>query len=106
MTETPRQPTRAAADKPGNCCLCSRQVPLTFHHLIPRKVHRRNYFRKHKDRESLNLGIYVCRLCHRGIHKLYDEMTLAKELNSLEALKADPDLARHFTWSAKQKRRW
>jgi len=105
MTETARQPTRSASDKPDACCLCGRQVPLTFHHLIPRKVHRRTYYRKHMDRETLNLGIYVCRLCHRGIHKLHDEMTLAKELNSLEALKADPDLARHVAWAAKQKRR-
>ena len=90
-------------DKPGNCCLCQRQVPLTFHHLIPRKVHRRTYFRKHVDREKLAKGIYVCRKCHSGIHKLFDEMRLAKEFNSAEKLKADEDMARHIEWVARQK---
>lgn len=85
------------------CPCCGRQVPLTFHHLIPRKVHRRAHFKKHYDRAALNQGIHVCRLCHRGIHKAYDEMTLAKQYASLDALMADETLANHFTWVAKQR---
>jgi hypothetical protein len=87
------------------CACCGRRVPLTFHHLIPRKVHRRAHYRKNYDRESLNRGINVCRLCHRGIHKLYDEMRLAKEFASLEALLADEALATHFSWVARQRER-
>jgi len=80
-------------------------VPLTFHHLIPRKVHRRPHFRRRYDRETLNAGVMVCRRCHRGIHRLYDEMTLAKSYASLEALLEDEQLANHFRWVAKQKER-
>lgn len=80
-------------------------MPLTFHHLIPRKVHRRPHFKRRYDRETLNAGIMVCRRCHRGIHRQYDEMTLAKSFNSLEALLADAPLSAHFQWVAKQKER-
>lgn len=85
------------------CATCGRLTPLTFHHLIPRKVHRRTYFRRHYDRESLNRGVRICRRCHVGIHRSYDEMILAKVLNTLEALENDPVLSRHFAWVARQK---
>ena len=86
-----------------SCACCQRQVPLTFHHLIPKKVHRRAYFRRHFTKEALNQGVRVCRLCHRGIHREYDEMTLAKTLNSLAALLADGKLSKHFAWVSKQR---
>jgi len=85
------------------CACCQRRVPLTFHHLIPKKVHRRAYFRRHLSKEALKQGVRVCRLCHRGIHREYDEMTLAKTLNSLPALLADGKLSKHFEWVSKQR---
>ena len=89
--------------KPDNCILCKREVALTFHHLIPKKVHRRTFFRKNFTRDELARGIHVCRKCHKGIHRLFDEMHLAKELNPPDKLRADPDLARHVEWVARQK---
>jgi len=89
--------------KHGNCPLCKRDVHLTFHHLIPRKVHRRAHFKKHFDKTSLNLGIDICRQCHSGIHKAYDEMALAKTFNTIEKLRTDEVLSRHFDWVSKQK---
>lgn len=85
------------------CPLCGRTCALTFHHLIPRKLHRRTHYRKHYTKKQLNQGIDICRQCHTGIHKQYGEMQLAKQFNTLEALQADEDLARHFAWVAKQK---
>jgi len=93
----------ANKSKAGCCCLCGRHTELTFHHLIPRKVHRRNFFRKTFEREVLLQGIDICRLCHKGLHRLYDEMTLAKQLNTLEALRADPAIQRHIQWVRKQR---
>lgn len=87
----------------ARCTLCGRSTDLTFHHLIPRKVHRRNYFRRHYSREQLQQGIDLCRLCHKGLHRLYDEMTLARRLNRLEALLADPAIRRHVAWVRKQR---
>ena len=93
----------AQIKKSGVCCLCGRQTQLTFHHLIPRKVHRRKHFRKHVARDALQAGIDICTPCHKGVHRLYDEMTLAKCFPTLEALRADPALHRHVMWVRKQR---
>ena len=88
--------------EPESCELCGRSCALTFHHLIPRKMHRRTYFRKTYDREALQRGAYLCRLCHYGVHNLHDEMTLGRELNTLDLLRADPAVARHVAWVRRQ----
>ncbi|MDJ0741185.1 MAG: hypothetical protein QNJ91_15830 [Gammaproteobacteria bacterium] len=89
--------------KHGACGLCGRHTELTFHHLIPRKVHRCNRFRKQVPRHVLQHGIDICRLCHEGLHRLFDEMTLAKRLDSIEALRAEPAVKRHVQWVRKQR---
>jgi len=89
--------------KPGRCLLCARETLLTFHHLIPRKMHRRAWFQKHYSREALASGIFICALCHKGIHKTYDEMTLGKHFHSPALLLQDATLQRHFAWVAKQR---
>jgi 5-methylcytosine-specific restriction endonuclease McrA len=90
--------------KYGSCQLCRRKTRLTFHHLIPRKLHRRNHFRKKYNREELNRGISICRQCHNGLHLLYDEMTLAKRFSTVDALLSDEAIRRHVAWSSRQKR--
>lgn len=88
------------------CCpLCGRPGPLTFHHLIPKKLHRRKRFRKRYSREELAQGVHICRLCHNGVHRLFDEMTLGQQKNTLEQLQADKSLQRHVRWVSKQRRR-
>ena len=89
--------------KIGVCPLCLRKSSLTFHHLIPKKLHRRDHFKKHYSKQELNKGINICRKCHSGIHNFYDEMILAKELNSLELIQSDGVLSRHFKWVGKQR---
>ncbi|MGR8946619.1 MAG: hypothetical protein ACU84Q_01135 [Gammaproteobacteria bacterium] len=86
------------------CELCARVSILSFHHLIPRKVHRRKRFKKHFTKEQLGSGINICQLCHRGIHKLYDEMTLATAFDTKDKLIADVSIHRHISWVKKQKR--
>jgi len=93
----------ANKSKHGICCLCKRETDLTFHHLIPRKVHRRAYFKKHFTKQELNVGIDVCRQCHRVIHKSFSEMELAKSFNSIDKLIAEPLLVNQFEWLSKQK---
>jgi hypothetical protein len=78
-------------------------LALTFHHLIPRKLHRRARFRKRYSREYLNRGIDICRQCHDGIHDRYDEMRLYRDFSSPGELAADPELRRHFDWVARQR---
>ncbi len=89
----------------GTCPFCKREMPLTFHHLIPKKMHRRKRFRKLYTRQELARGIYVCRDCHDGIHCAYGELELAQRFATPEALAADPALDRHFHWLSKRRRR-
>lgn len=90
-------------EKPDGCQFCERQIELTFHHLIPRKVHRRPFFRKGFSKAQLQEGVWLCRLCHKALHKQFDEMTLAKQLNNLEALLSNPILIKHIEWASKQR---
>ena len=85
--------------------MCSSDLNLTFHHLIPRKVHRRAYFKKNYSKEELAKGVDLCRLCHRGIHRLFDQMTLAREFSSLDALQTNPLIQRHVDWVRRQRER-
>ena len=96
-----RQRTRQT--RHGPCPFCGRKLPLTFHHLIPKKLHRRARFRKSYSRDKLNLGVDICRQCHDGIHERYDEMRLYREFDAPEKIAADPELARYFQWVARQK---
>lgn len=99
-----RQRTGAPEDGGGEpCALCGRRVELTAHHLIPRKLHRRTRFKRTYSREELHKTVMLCRPCHRGLHVLFDEMTLGKSLNTLEALKAEPSIRRHYLWVKKQR---
>lgn len=88
----------------SHCELCKRRALLTFHHLIPRKMHRRQHFRKKYAKQELLAGINICQLCHRGLHKLYDEMTLAKEFSDLDKILNDENIQKHVSWVKKQKR--
>jgi hypothetical protein len=89
----------------GGCELCGRGVKLTFHHLIPRKVHRRGRFQKRHAKAEMRLhGLFLCSLCHSGIHDLIpNEVELAESYNTRELLLAHEGIARHVAWAAKQK---
>ena len=92
------QPSRV-----GICPCCGRKTRLTFHHLVPRHMHRRAYFRKKFSRDERNKGIAICRQCHDGIHRFYSSMELAKQLNTLDKLLHDEKLASYFAWVSKQR---
>ena len=66
-------------------------------------MHRRKGFRRRYTRDELNVGIWICRQCHRGIHAIYDELTLAKQFCTLDLVLADPALSSHFAWVARQR---
>lgn len=86
------------------CELCGREKPLTFHHLIPKAVHGKKRYRKRYTKEQMREhGIYICRLCHNGIHDLIDEKQLADNFTTKDALLAHPAIAKHVAWVKKQK---
>ncbi len=75
------------------CELCLRESEqFTAHHLVPRS-------RGGKFGPKAKL----CPTCHRQLHALFSEATLAKELQSVEQIRANPDMASYLKWVRKQK---
>lgn len=84
--------------------MCGRAVKLTRHHLIPVTCHTNRWFKKRFTREELAVSIYICRLCHTGIHDIIpDEKQLGKEFNTLESLLAHDGVQRMVAWVRRQK---
>ena len=78
------------------CILCDRDVEqLTVHHLIPRQAVKR------KKAEPGNT-IDICSPCHRQIHCFYSNLELARQLNTVEKLKAEPKMQKFLNWLRKQ----
>lgn len=89
---------------PARCELCDRDTALTFHHLIPRRAHGKRRIRERFDRRDLHTrGLWLCRLCHRQLHRFYSEMELAERLNTRERILAEPAMQRFLAWARKQK---
>ncbi|HEY9798748.1 MAG TPA: HNH endonuclease [Leptolyngbyaceae cyanobacterium] len=79
------------------CELCQREMDkLTVHHLVPRQNTKR---KKQDPGETVN----ICSACHRQIHTLFDNKLLAKELNTLEKLSAEPQMEKFLMWVRKQR---
>ena len=95
------------ADKPAQpqaCELCRRETSLTFHHLIPKKTHRKRRVLRRFARDELHTrGLWLCRLCHRQLHRFYSEDELAETLNTRKSILNDPHMARFLGWARKQK---
>ncbi|KAG8829363.1 hypothetical protein FRC17_006703 [Serendipita sp. 399] len=47
-----------------SCEICTRDVPLTYHHLIPRSTHEKVLRRKWHPPEMLNVVAWLCRAPH------------------------------------------
>jgi len=86
--------------RPRHCELCGREVDeLTKHHLIPRTRHANKRNKKQFDRREVKERIaMVCRPCHKQIHALFTEKELERDHNTLESLKAHPEMARFIEW--------
>lgn len=81
-----------------NCELCERMVDaLTVHHLYPKSQGRR----AGKKLQQLPT-MRTCRACHRQIHALFSNKELARELDSIEKLRAHPAMEKFLTWVKKQ----
>ena len=88
------------------CELCERtNMKLTFHHLIPRKMHDKKYIQKlHPTIEFNRYGIYLCIPCHNQLHTLFSHKDLAIEFYSIERIKTSEKMKAAIKFNAKQKK--
>lgn len=73
------------------CPLCERPIPRharsSLHHLTP------------KLKGGTHRGtVRLHQICHSAIHARYSEAEIAKRLADVEALRADPEIARFLLW--------
>lgn len=74
------------------CELCLREPErFTVHHLVPRS-----------QGGKFGPKAQLCPTCHRQLHALFSEATLAKELHSVEQIRANPEMAGYLKWVRKQ----
>lgn len=79
------------------CELCERENILTFHHLIPKCLHKNKWFKKNFSKEYMKRGTFLCKYeCHREIHNLISEKELGKYYNTIEKLFAHKNVAKYI----------
>lgn len=82
---------RTSKPETHTCALCEREVrQVSKHHIVPKSE---------GGRDTVDL----CAACHKTLHSFFTNETLANELNTLEALRQDPDVARYLAWVQKQR---
>ena len=75
------------------CELCLREVErYTQHHLVPRAKGGR-----------FGPKARLCPTCHRQLHALFSEATLAKELHTIDLIRANPHMSEYLRWARRQK---
>lgn len=91
--------------KNGVCLICEREMPLTFHHLIPKSTHKKMIKQHGYTKLYLNThGIDICRPCHSQIHRLIPLDDMAMEYNTLEKVLSHSGVQSWIPWIRKQKR--
>lgn len=96
----------------GACEMCSRELPLTFHHLVPKEVHSRFVGKAPPPglpkeatptKEYFNsYGLMLCRPCHSHVHRFAPNLLLAQRYNSLPSLLAQQPIQKWVAWASKQ----
>ncbi|EJD00548.1 uncharacterized protein FOMMEDRAFT_91092 [Fomitiporia mediterranea MF3/22] len=99
-----QSPPQWSSTRTSECEICSRAVPLTYHHLVPRSMHERAVKRGWHPPEMLRSVAWLCRPCHSAVHAVASNEELAKEFYTLDRLLARPDIQRWEKYAAKQ--RW
>ena len=84
----------------GGCEMCGREMPLTRHHLRPKRVHGR-YKKRGFTSEELNVCAMICRQCHSFVHHCYPHNELADRFYTVDRLMEDETICRFASWASK-----
>lgn len=85
-----------------NCGLCDRLKELTFHHYIPKTLHKNKLFRKLYKLEFMRShGIDLCDACHYAIHHFHSEKELGKYYNDKSKLLSSEKVKNFLKWVKK-----
>ena len=89
------------------CELCTRNnLKLTFHHLIPKKMHKKKYVLKiHPNKDFNKYGIVVCVACHKTIHNCISHKDLALRYFTITDLLSHSEIKKAVEFNSKQEKR-
>jgi hypothetical protein len=83
----------------GVCELCDRERnDITDHHLIPRTLHSNKRVKAAFPKEVLKKTAPLCKPCHKQIHEFFTEKVLGWHYNTIEKLKAHPEVQKWIAW--------
>ncbi|PPQ99615.1 hypothetical protein CVT24_005193 [Panaeolus cyanescens] len=91
------------ATRTEECEICERQVPLTYHHLIPRSTHDKVLKKGWHPEEMLNSVAWLCRQCHSAVHHVAPNEELARNFYTVELLLEREDIQKWKKYAAKQR---
>ncbi|WP_238538630.1 HNH endonuclease [Thalassospira profundimaris] len=77
----------------GKCAICGRAM------IAGPSVDRHHWHPKSQGGTETE---WLHRVCHRMIHRLFDEATLARDYNSPDKLLAHPDIIKFVKWVRKK----
>ncbi|KAM0322449.1 hypothetical protein ACHAQA_009516 [Verticillium albo-atrum] len=98
----PPPPPRATRNQADGCELCGRDwIPLTYHHLIPRFVHKKAVRRGWHPPEDLDNVAWLCRLCHSFVHRFAGHEELARHYYTVELLLAEDDVSKFAKYASR-----
>lgn len=92
----------AEEEEPERCALCERRLSsVSKHHLVPVTRHStiRNRSRE-LSHDDLHSVVHLCRDCHDNIHAVLSEKELEREYDTIEKLRAHPEIRRFSEWVA------
>ncbi|CAK5267722.1 unnamed protein product [Mycena citricolor] len=85
------------------CEICEREVPLTYHHLIPRSTHDKVRKKGWHPEAMLNSVAWLCRPCHNVVHRTAKNEDLARHLYTIPLLLEREDIQRWGKYASRQR---
>ncbi|KAJ7696195.1 hypothetical protein B0H17DRAFT_1269280 [Mycena rosella] len=85
------------------CEICEREIPLTYHHLIPRATHTKVLKKNLHPTSMLNSVAWLCRPCHTVVHQIATNEELARGYYSVSLLLGREDIQRWGKYASKQR---
>ena len=90
----------------GKCELCERDEDTTFHHLIPRKHHNKDWCKRMFTKEEMkSRGIDLCGDCHSAVHTFIDHKLMVRIYNTKEKLLSHPEIIKFVAWVCRQNKK-
>ncbi|KAG6860974.1 hypothetical protein C0995_005210 [Termitomyces sp. Mi166 len=85
------------------CEICEREVPLTYHHLVPRSTHAKVLKKKWHPESMLDSVAWLCRPCHSVVHNVTTNEDLARNYFTVELLLERDDIRKWGNYASKQR---